>query len=84
MGISSDDGPSHRRFVEKYKLPFTLVSDTTGAVRAAYRVPRSLLVFPGRTTFVIDKQGIVRHSSTHQRQAERHVSDALAALRSLR
>jgi peroxiredoxin Q/BCP len=27
LGVSADDGKSHRKFVDKYKLPFTLLSD---------------------------------------------------------
>ena len=80
IGISQDPASAHRRFADKHGLPFTLVSDTTGSVRAAYRVPRVLFVMPGRTTFVIDQSGVVRHSFTSQRGAESHVREALAHL----
>ena len=55
---------SHRRFADKYRLPFTLVSDSADSVRTAYRVPKTLFVMPGRTTFVIDRSGTVRMSFT--------------------
>jgi len=80
IGISSDTASAHRRFVEKHGLPFTLVSDTTGSVRAAYRVPRLLFVLPGRTTFVIDRQSTIRHSFTSHRGAGVHVREALSHL----
>ena len=80
IGISSDKAAAHRRFADKHGLPFTLVSDTTGSVRAAFRVPRMLFVLPGRTTFVIDRQGVIRHTFTSHRGAESHVREALAHL----
>jgi len=81
IGISSDPAATHRRFAEKYGLPFTLVSDTTGSVRAAYRVPKTLLVLPGRTTFVIGRDGLVQLAFTHARNGERHVHEALAVVK---
>ena len=81
VGISGDSTASHRRFADKYNLPFTLVSDTTNSVRTAYRVPKTLFVRPGRTTFVIDRSGTVRMSFTHARNALRHVREALAVVR---
>jgi peroxiredoxin Q/BCP len=42
LGISSDSEQSHRAFAEKYRLPFPLLADVAGAVRAEFRVPKSL------------------------------------------
>ena len=81
IGISSDSIASHRRFAEKHNLPFHLVSDGSGSVRAAYRVPKTLFVMPGRTTFVIDQSGLVRMSFTNARNAKQHVREALAVVR---
>jgi len=36
LGISPDDGESHRKFVDKYKLPFTLLSDPKKKVMEKY------------------------------------------------
>jgi peroxiredoxin Q/BCP len=36
LGVSADDGDSHRRFAAKYRLPFTLLSDPEHAVMRAY------------------------------------------------
>jgi len=80
IGISSDKTASHRRFADKHGLQFTLVSDTTGSVRAAYRVPKTLFVLPGRTTFVINRSGIVQLAFTNARNGEQHVKEALATL----
>src|SRR5215468_336916 len=77
IGVSSDSGDSHRKFAEKYKLPFTLVSDRDGAVRKRYGVPATLGLLPGRVTFVIGADGVVRHVFNSQLAATRHVEEAL-------
>ena len=81
IGVSSDSGDSHRGFASKYKLPFTLLSDQGGKVRQQYGVPATLGLLPGRVTFVIDRDGVVRHVFNSQLAATRHVSEALGALR---
>jgi peroxiredoxin Q/BCP len=83
IGVSSDDGASHQKFAEKFHLPFTLVSDTGGSVRKRYGVPATLGLLPGRVTFVIDRDGIVRHVFNSQLQATKHVDEALTVIRRL-
>ena len=83
IGVSSDDGPSHQKFAEKFHLPFTLVSDTGGSVRKRYGVPATLGLLPGRVTFVIDRDGIVRHVFNSQLQATKHVDEALGVIKRL-
>ena len=80
IGISDDSIESHGRFVSKYHLPFTLLSDKGGRVRKLYGVKKTLGIVPGRVTFVIDRLGIVRHSFSSQSSAARHVEEALMAL----
>ena len=38
LGVSTDDEKSHRKFAEKYSLPFTLLADTDHAVADGYGV----------------------------------------------
>ncbi len=83
IGVSSDSTESHGRFAAKHRLPFTLLSDQGGQVRARYGVPATLGLLPGRVTFVIDQDGIVRHVFNSQLQATQHVGEALEALRRL-
>jgi peroxiredoxin Q/BCP len=65
LGVSRDDADSHRRFREKYGLPFTLLSDPDHEVSEAYGVwgERKSYgkTFMGinRSTFVIDADGNV-------------------------
>jgi peroxiredoxin Q/BCP len=80
IGVSSDNPVSHTRFAAKYKLPFILLSDEKNEVRTLYGVPPTLGVIPGRVTYVIDKQGIVRHVFNSQFNARSHVDQSLAIL----
>ena len=62
VGISSDSVESHKKFAEHHQLPLRLLSDSDGAVSKLYGA-RSLI--PGkvaRSVFVIDGQGVLRHS----------------------
>ena len=81
IGVSSDSEASHRRFAEKHRLPFVLVADAGGELRKRYGVPSTLGLLPGRVTYVIDREGIVRHVFDSQLQAAKHVDEALAVLR---
>jgi peroxiredoxin Q/BCP len=80
IGISDDSTDSHLKFAAKYKLPFTLLSDKGGRVRKLYGVKKTLGVIPGRVTFVIDRDGIVRLVFSSQSKPAKHVAEALAAL----
>ena len=60
VGVSPDNEASHRKFMEKYSLPFPLIADTEKEIAAAYGV-WGLKKFMGReymgiirTTFVIN------------------------------
>ena len=83
IGVSSDSSESHEKFATKYRLPFVLLSDRGGAVRKLYGVPSTLGVLPGRVTYVIDREGTVRHVFNSQFQAAQHVDEALKALRAM-
>ena len=61
IGISGDSIASHKKFAEKYKLPFVLLSDHDKSIRKMFGVPTNLLgLIPGRVTYVVDKQGVIR------------------------
>ncbi len=83
IGISSDNQNSHNAFAREHSLPFILLSDTDGSVRKAYGVKKSLGLFEGRVSFVIDKKGIVRHVFSSQVRATAHVAEAINVLKSL-
>jgi len=83
IGVSGDSTARHQAFASDHGLPFLLVSDRDGRVRRAFAVPKSLGLLPGRVTYVIDKEGIVRRVFSSQFAAERHVSEALEVVREL-
>ena len=83
IGVSGDSADRHQVFAANHRLPFVLVSDTDGLARRAFGVPRSMGLLPGRVTYVIDKEGIVRHIFSSQFAADRHVQEALEVIRKL-
>ncbi len=83
IGVSGDSEAQHQAFASNHRLPFTLVSDADGSVRQAFGVPKSMGLLPGRVTYVIDSEGIVRHVFSSQFAADRHVKEALEVIRKL-
>ena len=81
IGISSDSPDSHKRFSEHHQLPFVLLSDPKKELRKLYGVPSNLGLFPGRVTYVIDREGIVRHIFNSQIHPEKHVEEAIGTLK---
>lgn len=65
LGVSADNQTAHQKFIKKYDLPFTLVSDTDQEVVNAYGVWKEKSMYGrkfmgiARTTFLIDEQGII-------------------------
>lgn len=83
IGVSDDSAASHEKFAAKYRLPFILVSDTGKQLRKLYGVPSTLGLLPGRVTYVIDKNGIVRHIFNSQFNFNGHIEESLKMLREL-
>jgi peroxiredoxin Q/BCP len=82
IGISGDSVESHKNFVEKYNLPFTLLADSDNEVRKLFGVPGSLFgAIPGRVTYVVNKEGIVIQIYNSMIKAENHIDVALKALK---
>ena len=84
IGISSDDVASHKKFEEKYNLPFTLLADTKNEIRRLFGVPKSIILLPGRVTYVVDENGIVQYIFNSQFNAEKHVENSLRKLNELK
>ncbi len=65
IGVSKDSAASHRKFIDKYELPFTLLADTTTQMQQTFGVwaEKSLYgrKYMGtlRQTFIFDEQGIL-------------------------
>ena len=81
VGISADSVESHKKFEEKYNLPFILLADTKNEVRSIFGVPKNLFLIPGRVTYVIDKKGVVKYIFNSQLGAEKHIHNSLQKLK---
>ncbi len=83
IGVSSDSPESHRRFAAHHNLPFILLSDSHKRVRKLYGVPSSMGFLPGRVTYIIDKDGVIRRIFSDQLQPRKHIEEALTVLKTL-
>lgn len=83
LGVSSDTPERHAQFAKKYRLSFPLLSDSKGELRKQYGIRSTFGLIPGRVTFIIDQQGLVRHIFSSQFNPKRHIEEALRVLREL-
>ncbi|QFZ91629.2 thioredoxin-dependent thiol peroxidase [Synechococcus elongatus] len=90
LGVSKDPASKHQKFIAKYELPFTLLTDADAAVASAYD-SYGLKKFMGREymgmmrhTFVIDAEGNIEQiytkvkPETHARQILTDLGVAIA------
>ena len=84
LGVSPDKQSAHQKFTEKYKLPFTLLSDTDHAIAEAYE-SWGEKKFMGRTylgvlrnTFLIDEKGKIK-KIFEKVKPEEHAREVLEA-----
>jgi peroxiredoxin Q/BCP len=85
IGVSPDSSKSHRKFVDKYNLNFTLLADTDKALSEACGVwvEKSMYgrKYMGveRTTFVLDEKGVVQ-KVFRKVKPDQHAQEVLKAL----
>jgi thioredoxin-dependent peroxiredoxin len=85
LGVSTDSAKSHAKFIEKYKLPFTLLADEDKQIVQAYGVwgQKSFLgkkyLGTHRVTFLIGPDGRIKKIWPAVKAAE-HAAEVLAAL----
>lgn len=86
LGVSLDPLASHQKFVEKYTLPFLLLSDTDAAVSKAYGVYKLKNMYGRqfwgieRSTFLIDPKGKINHLF-RKVKVDVHLDEVLSALK---
>lgn len=80
IGVSGDNAESHGAFARQHKLSFPLISDADGKLRKAFGVPKTMGIFPGRVTYVIDQAGIIKQVFSAQFASDEHVRQALIAV----
>lgn len=84
LGVSLDSSESHRKFREKHKLPFPLLTDRNKALSTALGLYGRNALFGlmkavERATFIINKQGNI-HKIFRRVQVEGHSDDVLRIL----
>ena len=82
-GVSGDDASSHQRFAARHRLPFPLLVDRNNSLRRAFGVPAVLGLLPGRVTYVLDGDGVIRHVFNNLLDGPAHRREAIDALRRL-
>ena len=86
LGVSLDSAESHRKFIDKYGLPFSLLTDEDAAISKAYGVYKLKNMYGKkfwgieRSTFVIDKAGTIA-AIFRKVKVDGHVEEVLAALK---
>ena len=88
LGVSIDSVKKHDKFIQKYDLPFTLLSDEDKSIVEAYGV-WGLKKFMGReymgtygVTFLIDGKGVIR-KIWPKVKPDQHAADVLEAIAEL-
>ena len=86
IGVSADDEESHRKFIDKHQLPFTLIADTDHQIIKSFgawgekklygRVYEGIL----RSTFVINEKGIIEEVIEKVRTKE-HAAQILSTIK---
>ncbi len=82
IGISGQSVESHKKFAEKYRLTYTLLSDEGNKIRKLFGVPTNFFgLLPGRVTYVVNKAGAVVYMFNSQTNTTGHVDEALRILK---
>ena len=88
IGVSKDTSESHQKFKEKYKLPFTLLSDESAEMIRAYGALKEKVLLgiksfsTSRVTYIINPEGIVVKAYDSVTPAE-HAFELLKDLQTL-
>ena len=88
FGVSIDSTERHQKFIAKYDLPFSLISDADHKVVNKFKVWQEKNLYGKkymgivRSTFIIDKTGVIRKIFPKVR-VKGHTEEVLAALKEL-
>ena len=86
IGISPDEEKSHKKFEEKFALPFTLIADPKHTILNKYGVWKQKKMFNNvymgvhRTTFVLDEKGKIIKIFTRPKTSA-HAEEIIAAIK---
>ena len=82
-GVINGSITSHLAFANKNKLKYPLLSDTNNSLRKTFKVPKVLGFMDGRVTYVIDRNGIVRHIFRDLLNGPEHIKEAIRVLKEI-
>mmetsp|Transcript_9610 Transcript_9610/g.19511 ORF Transcript_9610/g.19511 Transcript_9610/m.19511 type:complete len:196 (-) Transcript_9610:40-627(-) len=81
IGISGQDVESKQAFASELGLDFSILADEKDEVRKAFKVPKAAFgLFPGRVTYVLDKNGVCTSVYDNLADAAGHLDAAKDAL----
>lgn len=85
VGISTDGIEKQKAFADRYKLTFPVLSDPDATAYKLFGLRSSQQVWQlnDRVTFVIDRDGFVRHHSSGMLVSDPHVQESLKVVLSL-
>jgi peroxiredoxin Q/BCP len=83
IGVSLDNEDSHRKFIEKEKLNFSLLADTDSKITEAYGAKMKERNMSRRVSFLIDKTGTITHV-TDNPSADIHLNEMKEAIAKLK
>jgi peroxiredoxin Q/BCP len=81
IGVNQASVASHKNFAEKYRLTFPIINDEENKIKKLYKVPNKFFVLAGRVTYVIDKQGLIKHAINNMFDGEVHITETLKSLK---
>ena len=83
FGISGDSVGSHKKFAERLRISFQLLSDPKRKAEKAFDVPRRIFgLLPGRVTYIFNKEGRLIHIFNSSVHPAKHISESISALKS--
>ncbi len=84
IGISSDSEKAHKKFADKHRLTFQLLSDANKYVRKLFGVPGNLFgLIPGRVTYIIDLEGKIKGVFNSQLDPLGHIAKAMEVVKEI-
>ena len=82
-GVSNGSSSSHLAFANKNKLQYPLLCDKNDSLRKAFKVPKVLGLLDGRVTYVIDRNGFVKHIFRDLLNGPEHIKEAIRVLKKI-
>ncbi|KAL7537635.1 hypothetical protein ACHAWF_005859 [Thalassiosira exigua] len=85
VGISGQGAESKQKFASELGLDFSILADEGDATRKAFGVPKAAFgLFPGRVTYVLDKNGVCTSVYDNLTDAASHIEAAKDALEEMK